>query len=217
MISKALAEKINASNSDWSFEDSDVQRICEGFCQYIIDNVKRGETVNLTNFAKFARALRKERTFTSPNDKTNKITKPDRYALSITVMAGVKEEFEKLTVNGDNNDEVIVDEEDAEPPVAEKSKEKKSRKKSVKKSEEPEADTTEVAEVAEVAAPSKKKSKKNKDEEKPKDKEVEPKKEKESKPKKKGGSKKTEPSASVDSEFALVTEPYNDINAHSDD
>jgi nucleoid DNA-binding protein len=212
MISKALAEKVNASNSDWSFEDSDVQRICEGFCQYIIDNVKRGETVNLTNFAKFARALRKERTFTSPNDKTNKITKPDRYALSITVMAGVKEEFEKLNVSGDNNDEVIVDDEDdAEPPVADK-KEKKSRKKSVKKTDEPEADTTEVAEVA---APSKKKSKKNKDETKEVD---EPKKEKESKPKKKGGSsKKPEPSASVDSNFALVTEPYNDINAHSDD
>lgn len=141
MVSKALADATkSASGSSVSAED--IRVICENFLTVIIDKVKAGEDVTLTNLIKFERILTKERTFNVPG-KDTKTTKPERYSLRIKVMAGVKKSFEAIAVNDNDNDsdnepapapakkpatkskaknEILPVESDDEPPKPAKSK-----------------------------------------------------------------------------------------------
>lgn len=101
MVTKALAEEVKKATTE-QFTTDQVQSLCETFLTVILDKVKAGEDVTLTNFLKFERALNKERTFSIPNsDKTT--TKPERYSLKVKVMSGVKTAFETLPVETDSD------------------------------------------------------------------------------------------------------------------
>jgi len=147
MMPIKLAESIVLLNPDLEVTAEKVQQIGEAVFHYIIDQTKNNVKVNLPNFLKFERVKRAERTFKNPNNKTNEpgssVVKPERYALSVSVMGSVKKLFEEIEVTEDPNEVKAttkpVEEEDANEPkvVAEKKKKPAAKKaKSVEKDKE---------------------------------------------------------------------------------
>jgi nucleoid DNA-binding protein len=92
----------------------EVKKILEAFCNWIIDEVKDGNTVILPSFAKFELILLGERTFSNPNDKTKSTTKGARHAMRASIMAGVKKAFEQLPVTTEAVEDVEASEDTTE-------------------------------------------------------------------------------------------------------
>lgn len=145
MMPIKLAESIVLLNPDLEVTAEKVQQIGEAVFHYIIDQTKNNVKVNLPNFLKFERVKRAERTFKNPNNKTNEpgssVVKPERYALSVSVMGSVKKLFEELEVTGDPNEVKAtkpVEEDANESKVAAEKKKKPVAKKakSVEKDKE---------------------------------------------------------------------------------
>jgi nucleoid DNA-binding protein len=106
MVNKAFAGEIwGIINDESMIKDQividltadQIHLVCETFVTLILNKVKNGEDVTLTNVLKFERVLNEERTFKIPNkDKTT--TKPAHYSMKVKVMAGVKTAFEEIPV-----------------------------------------------------------------------------------------------------------------------
>lgn len=111
MITKSMALAVK-KNSAVNVDEETVKQICESLFTVILDDVKRGKDVTITNFVKFKRVVRKERTFKNPNN-SNLTTKPERYAMTATVMSGMKKVFEAMEVTAEDI-EVFEDAEDAD-------------------------------------------------------------------------------------------------------
>ena len=148
MVTKALAEDVKSA-MDSSMSVDEVRNICENFLTVILDKVKGGEEVTLTNFLKIKRVFNKERTFKIPRSEET-TTKPDRYSINVKVMAGTKSAFEALPI-----DVVAVDTEEEKP----KPKKAAPVKKAVVKSD------TEEEEEKPKKAPAKKAVKSDTEEE----------------------------------------------------
>ena len=137
MVTKALAEDVKAAISNGTnMSVEDVRSICENFLTVILDKVKGGEEVTLTNFLKIKRVLNKERTFNIPKSDVTK-TKPERYGLSVKVMAGTKAAFEAIPVSNEANDSETEEPEPPKPAPKGKGKAKAPVPKSDSDSEEP--------------------------------------------------------------------------------
>jgi nucleoid DNA-binding protein len=99
MVTKYMAQAVKERIPDIDLKT--VQMVCETFCETILAEVKGGNDVILRSFVKFKRVVRNPRNFTNVN--SGKVTsKPKRYALSISVMAGTKVVFDEMTVNPDD-------------------------------------------------------------------------------------------------------------------
>ena len=75
--------------------------ICECYMRTVFENVKQGESVTLTNWMTFKRALRAERTHyvpskENPSAEKKKIVKPAHYVMTIDVKPALKAEFEEI-------------------------------------------------------------------------------------------------------------------------
>jgi nucleoid DNA-binding protein len=70
-----------SSNPEWNYENEKVEAICNGFCKFIISEVKMDNTIILTNFLKFSRYI-----------------KDGKYALKVAIMTRMRNEFEQLEV-----------------------------------------------------------------------------------------------------------------------
>ena len=75
--------------------------ICECYMRTVFENVKQGESVTLTNWMTFKRALRAERTHYGPSKENpsaekKKIVKPAHYVMTIDVKPALKAEFEEI-------------------------------------------------------------------------------------------------------------------------
>jgi nucleoid DNA-binding protein len=106
MITKTLAEDVkSAMGTDLSVDE--VRSVCENLLTVILEKVKSGEEVTLTNFLKFKRVLQKERTFKIPNsDKTT--VKAERYGLNVKIMAGTKAMIEAIPVESESDEPAEV-------------------------------------------------------------------------------------------------------------
>lgn len=83
MVPKHLADEVSKICSGNKVED-----ICEALMTVIIDKVKKGEEVTLSNFIKFERVLNKERA-----------TKPAHYSMRVKVLAETKEIMEAVPID----------------------------------------------------------------------------------------------------------------------
>ena len=75
--------------------------ICECYMRTVFEKVKQGESVTLTNWMTFKRALRAERTHyvpskENPTAEKKKIVKPAHYVMTIDVKPALKAEFEEI-------------------------------------------------------------------------------------------------------------------------
>ena len=75
--------------------------ICECYMRTVFENVKKGESVTLTNWMTFKRALRAERTHyvpskENPTAEKKEIVKPAHYVMTIDVKPALKAEFEEI-------------------------------------------------------------------------------------------------------------------------
>ena len=75
--------------------------ICECYMRTVFEKVKQGESVTLTNWMTFKRALRAERTHyvpskENPTAEKKKIVKPAHYVMTIDVKPALKAEFEGI-------------------------------------------------------------------------------------------------------------------------
>jgi nucleoid DNA-binding protein len=164
MVTKALAEEVKAAMGSSASVD-EVRNICENFLTVILDKVKGGEEVTLTNFLKIKRVVNKERTFKIPRTE-NTTTKPERYGISVKVMAGTKSAFEALPI-GESDAEKEPEPEVPEVEVAPKLEKKAPApapkgkgKKAPEPEKEPESDKeSDIEEKPKKKAPAKKKTK----------------------------------------------------------
>ena len=159
MVTKALAEEVKAAMGSSASVD-EVRNICENFLTVILDKVKGGEEVTLTNFLKIKRVLNKERTFKIPRTE-NTTTKPERYGISVKVMAGTKSAFEALPIGESDAEKEPEPEVEKEPEVApKKAPAPKKGKKAPEPEKEPESDKeSDTEEKPKKKAPAKKKTK----------------------------------------------------------
>lgn len=74
-----------------------VKIICDMFIKTVIESVKAGENVTLTNYLTFKRAKRAERVHKIPKSEET-VTKPAHYVMTIDVKPALKKEFETLQV-----------------------------------------------------------------------------------------------------------------------
>ena len=164
MVTKALAEEVKAAMGSSASVD-EVRNICENFLTVILDKVKGGEEVTLTNFLKIKRVLNKERTFKIPRTE-NTTTKPERYGISVKVMAGTKSAFEALPIGESDAEKEPEPEVEKEPEVVPKPEKKAPAPKKGKKAPEPEPEKepesdkeSDTEEKPKKKAPAKKKTK----------------------------------------------------------
>lgn len=74
-----------------------IKAICDTFVKTVIENVKSGNNVTLTNYMTFKRALREERTHKVPkSDKV--VTKPEHYVMCIDVKPALKTQFADVEI-----------------------------------------------------------------------------------------------------------------------
>lgn len=74
-----------------------IKAICDTFVKTVIENVKSGNNVTLTNYMTFKRALREERTHKVPkSDKV--VTKPEHYVMCIDVKPALKSQFAEVEI-----------------------------------------------------------------------------------------------------------------------
>ena len=128
-------------------KSTDVKKVLDALMNWILSEVAAGRPVSIPKMIKISRALRGARTFRNPNpDAVEKTTsKEARYAMVVTVMAGVKTAMEDIPVNEDagaSEEEPNEDEDASEDKPAKAAKGKKSKKpvktKKVAKSDEDE-------------------------------------------------------------------------------
>ena len=114
-ISKSLATTV-ANKVDGVTVDK-AQEVCETLIAHIINELKHGDQVTLTNFIKFKRVTKGERTYTHPKtgDKT---IKPAHLAVTVNTMPGLKKMFEELDLNDSpvSKDETSSDDDEEEIP-----------------------------------------------------------------------------------------------------
>ena len=101
-----------------------VKVICEAFCDMILNEVKEGREVSLTNFLKFKRVTRPPRTFNIPPKKGTKAAsesdqegsedskgerafKSARYAMQVSIMAHTKQTFEAIPIVEASKEQVV--------------------------------------------------------------------------------------------------------------
>ena len=75
-----------------------VKTILDMFIKTIVENVKNGDNVTLTNYMTFKRTQRAERTHKIPKTD-NTVTKPAHMVMTIDVKPALKKEFEALPVS----------------------------------------------------------------------------------------------------------------------
>jgi len=151
MIPKALAIAVKESNNDINVSVDDVKVICETLFVYILDQVKGGKDVTITNFLKFKRNLNKARTFRKPKSEET-TSKPERYSLSVKIMANTKTAFEQIPVASDVSEEAVSESEDVESEDVPVKVAKPVKPKAAKVKKAVVASDTEVTSEVEVEA-----------------------------------------------------------------
>ena len=74
-----------------------VKTILDLFIKTVVENVKNGDNVTLTNYMTFKRTLRAERTHKIPKTD-NTVTKPAHMVMTIDIKPALKKEFEAIPV-----------------------------------------------------------------------------------------------------------------------
>jgi nucleoid DNA-binding protein len=124
MVSDKVAKNVLAYVDGGDF--AVVKVICEAFCDMILNEVKEGREVSLTNFLKFKRVTRKPRTFNIPPKKGAKSAsasdsdqegsevskgerafKSERYAMQVSIMAQTKKTFEAIPIVEASEEKVV--------------------------------------------------------------------------------------------------------------
>ena len=112
-VSVKLAKTVKTALGD-EFSQETVHKICNAFIKVIIDNVKSGNTVTLTNNMSFKRILRNERVHKNPKDRSKVITKPAHYVMKMEVKQALKTAFESIDVIANEADIPTTDDEETD-------------------------------------------------------------------------------------------------------
>jgi nucleoid DNA-binding protein len=204
MSSYANITMCNALSKRLDMNNKDIQKVLNGFVEFVKDEVAKGKNVTLTNFVKFSRGYRASRQMRSirkgPEEEGRMLTIPAAYCLKTSVLTGTKKFFKELPIVDDetietNDDASQEEDESHESHESHDSsdeaevEEKKPKKASKKQAKETDKETDKESDKE--TKPKEKKTKKGKkteepivvddtDEEKPeeKPKEKKPKKEK---------------------------------------
>ena len=136
-VSLKMAKEVKEVMGEYATDLSQdkIQKVCNALMKVIVDQVKSGKNVTLTNHMSFKRVLRKERVHRNP--KTGEvITKPAHFVFKMEVKQAMKAQFEELDIKENEVEEeepvVQVEEEEEEKPVK-----KPDTKKTTKKGKKP--------------------------------------------------------------------------------
>lgn len=78
-----------------------IKMICDTFVKTVVENVKNGNNVTLTNYLTFKRVLRSERVHKVPlADRT--VTKPAHFVMTVDVKPALKKQFQDVVVTANN-------------------------------------------------------------------------------------------------------------------
>ena len=119
-MAKEVKEFMGDSASDLSQDK--IHKVCNALIKVIVDQVKSGKTVTLTNNMSFKRVLRNERVHRNPKTHES-VTKPAHFVLKMEVKQALKTQFEELDINEEVEEEAVkVDKAKAKPTKAAKNR-----------------------------------------------------------------------------------------------
>jgi nucleoid DNA-binding protein len=130
-IPKVLADQV-AVHLKNEYETADIQRVGAALFEVILNNLKPGKDIVLTNCIKFHLSSMKERIYSNPQNEV-KTTKEAHYAVRVSVMPAVKKRFEGMAIEAEAD--AVSEDADADASVdAVKVSSKKKSSKSSKAS-----------------------------------------------------------------------------------
>ena len=128
-MAKEVKEVMGDCASDLSQDK--IHKVCNALIKVIVDQVKSGKNVTLTNHMSFKRVMRKERVHRNPKTGES-VNKPAHFVLKMEVKQALKAQFEELDIEED--EPVVEDEsedEEEKPAPKKTTKPKKAAKKPV--------------------------------------------------------------------------------------